>query len=93
MIRHSDAERGRPFRERVRCVRAAIRDQSRGGFRGSVISGNSAETPVQSPLGCSLIAEIIMLGGDGAVEPGSAPLSAGIAERSAWFKGIILSFF
>lgn len=64
------------------CVRGgAIRDQSRGGLLGSMISGNSAETPVQLSLSCSLIGEIIMLGGDGAAEPGSTSLSTGITEK------------
>lgn len=81
MIRHSDAESSRPYRERVRARRGAIRDQSRGGLLGSMISGNSAETPVRLSLSCSLIGEIIMLGGDGAAEPGSASLSTGITEK------------
>lgn len=88
MIRHSNAESSRPYRERVR-ARSDKRSKPRRIPR-STISGNSAETPVQLSLSCSLIGEIITLGGDGAVEPGSTSLSTGITERSAEFKGIVL---
>ena len=52
-------------------VHGVVRSRSQGGFLHSMISGNSAETPVQLSLSCSLIGEVIMLGGGREGEPGS----------------------